>query len=273
MKKTTEIDFDNLVVLCLFEKYRKHEELVSEHLLGIQISGETQIQNYEKTVSFKEGTFMLLRKNQLMRAVKIPNKNGEYKSVLVFLNESVLRKYALEHKFYEQKRYTGETIKALKPDPFLKGYFTSILPYVGSSIKQTDSLFNIKTYEAIELLLKQNPKLKALLFDFSKPYKTDLEKFMVQNFKFNVPLTQFAALTGRSVAAFKRDFKTTFNQSPRQWLQDKRLDEAYRLIKNKKQNPPDIYLELGFENLTHFYRVFKKKFGLTPAELKNKAKQ
>ena len=35
--------------------------------------------------------------------------------------------------------------------------------------------------------------------------------------------------------------------------------------KNKKQN--EIYIELGFETLPHFYCAFKKQFGLTPTEL------
>ncbi len=89
----------------------------------------------------------------------------------------------------------------------------------------------------------------------------------MQNYMFNVPITQFARLTGRSIAAFKRDFTFTFNQSPRKWLQEKRLSEAYMLIKEKKQKATDIYLDIGFENVSHFYYSFKQKYGVTPSEL------
>ena len=155
----------------------------------------------------------------------------------------------------------------LKPDALLKSYFQSLLPYVEQSEKISKKLAAIKTNEAIELLLHLKSSLKSFLFDFSEPHKIDLEKFMLQNFHYNVPIEHFAKLTGRSLAAFKRDFGHIFQTSPRKWLQEKRLTEAYHLIKQKKRKPTEIYLELGFENLSHFYTSFKQKFGVTPASI------
>ena len=90
---------------------------------------------------------------------------------------------------------------------------------------------------------------------------------MNRNFKFNVSTERFAFMTGRSLSAFKRDFKTTFNDTPNHWLVKKRLQEAHFLIEKKNQKPSEIYLELGFETLSHFSFAFKKYFGLTPTEL------
>ncbi len=149
----------------------------------------------------------------------------------------------------------------------MKAYFHSLLPYVEQFEKTSKKLAVIKTNEAIALLLHLKPSLKSFLFDFSEPYKIDLGKFMLQNFHYNVPIEYFAKLTGRSLAAFKRDFSHTFQTSPRKWLQEKRLEEAHRLIQQKKRKPTDIYLELGFENLSHFYTSFKQKFGVTPASI------
>jgi hypothetical protein len=39
------------------------------------------------------------------------------------------------------------------------------------------------------------------------------------------------------------------------------LEEARFLIEEKKQKPADIYLDLGFEDITHFYFVFKRNLG------------
>jgi AraC-like DNA-binding protein len=115
--------------------------------------------------------------------------------------------------------------------------------------------------------LHLKPSLKSFLFDFKEPYKIDLEKFMLLNYHYNVPIEHFAKLTGRSLATFKRDFDQAFQTSPRKWLKEKRLAEAYHLIQQKKQKPTEIYLEIGFENLSHFYTSFKQKFGVTPASI------
>jgi AraC-like DNA-binding protein len=124
----------------------------------------------------------------------------------------------------------------------------------------------LKVKEGVQLLLHALPWLTEFLFDFSEPYKIDLEKFMLGNFHFNVPVEKFARLTGRSLAGFKRDFQKIFGLSPRQWLQEKRLTEARHLIEKKNKKPSAIYLDLGFESLAHFSHSFKKKFGKAPTE-------
>ncbi|MGC3946211.1 MAG: AraC family transcriptional regulator [Chryseolinea sp.] len=124
----------------------------------------------------------------------------------------------------------------------------------------------LKVNEAVKLLLHTVPHVANLLFDFSEPHKIDLEKFMLSHFHYNIPVSEFAELTGRSLAGFKRDFQKTFGMAPRHWLQDKRLSEAKSLMERKNKKPSAIYLDLGFESLSHFSNSFKKKFGKTPSE-------
>jgi AraC-like DNA-binding protein len=123
----------------------------------------------------------------------------------------------------------------------------------------------LKTREAVELLLRHDPGLKHILFDFSEPGKIDLESFMNRNYMYNVPAAKFAMLTGRSLASFKRDFEKVFHTSPGQWLLQKRLMEARYLISQKGRKPSDVYLDVGFENLSHFSYSFKKAFGVAPS--------
>jgi len=117
------------------------------------------------------------------------------------------------------------------------------------------------------ILLKANGELKIVLFDFSEPGKIDLEAFMNKNFHFIVELKRFAYLTGRSLATFKRDFEKTFHLSPSRWLQQRRLQEAHYLIKERDATPSDVYLNVGFEDLSHFSFAFKKQYGIAPSKI------
>ncbi|WP_420152907.1 helix-turn-helix domain-containing protein, partial [Siphonobacter sp.] len=72
-------------------------------------------------------------------------------------------------------------------------------------------------------------------------------------------------LSGRSLATFKRDFEKIFHLSPHRWLLNKRLQDAYFLIKEKGRKPSEVYLEVGFEDLSHFSFAFKKAFGQPPS--------
>jgi len=102
------------------------------------------------------------------------------------------------------------------------------------------------------LVLKTNPKLKNVLFDFSEPGKIDIEAFMNSHYRYNIGLERFAFMTGRSLSGFKRDFGKCFGTSPGKWLLKKRLTEANYLLQNQHVRPSDIYLDLGFKDLSHF---------------------
>jgi AraC-like DNA-binding protein len=125
----------------------------------------------------------------------------------------------------------------------------------------------LKLKEALLILLKVNPELKDILFDFNEPGKIDLEGFMQQNYHFKVGLNRFAYLTGRSLATFKRDFEKIFKISPNRWLVQRRLQEAYYLIKERGKRPSEIYFELGFEDFSHFSYAFRQAYGAAPTKI------
>jgi AraC-like DNA-binding protein len=265
MENKTHIHVNNLLYSCVSQKHRGNEQFVHEHALGYIIAGETHLLGNNGLHIIPSGSIGLARRNQLMKSEKVPAPNGEYKAVNIFLTQEFLRRYAVEHKIDPFGPYTGDTMRALPSDPFLIGYFNSLLPYFTQKIQPSDSMSELKTKEAVELLLQVDPSLKYFLFDFSEPHKINLEAFMNRNYMYNVPAAQFATLTGRSLAGFKRDFEKIFQKSPGQWLLQKRLEEAHYLISEKGRKPSDVYLDVGFENLSHFSRSFKQAFGVTPS--------
>ncbi|RZJ65426.1 MAG: AraC family transcriptional regulator, partial [Flavobacterium sp.] len=123
-------------------------------------------------------------------------------------------------------------------------------------------LLKLKVREITLLLLEKKPELASVLFDFNQPGKIVLKDFMLRNFHFNVSVERFAFLTGRSLSGFKRDFESIFGTSPRRWLQQKRLEEA-RFMIGSGRKPSEVYVDVGFENLSHFSSAFKKSIWRT----------
>jgi AraC-like DNA-binding protein len=82
-----------------------------------------------------------------------------------------------------------------------------------------------------------------------------------------VPIERLSYLTGRSLATFKRDFKKLFDLPPQKWLIQKRLKQAHFLITEQKQKPSEVYIQVGFESLSHFSVAFKQQFGYNPSTL------
>jgi AraC-like DNA-binding protein len=265
MDDNTHVQLNNLVYSCMDQKQRSSEQVVLEHSLGYIISGEVHFQTADGVAVLKENTIGMIRKNQLVKSLKVPPPGGEFKSLNIFITREFLQKYSTENRITPVEKYTGAPMIELSPDPFLKGYFDSLVPYFDHGLAIPPTLADIKTKEAVALILRGRPALTEFLFDFSEPHKIDLEAYMAKNYMFNIPIAQFARLTGRSLASFKRDFEKIFKISPGHWLQQKRLAEAHYLISKKGRKPSDVYLDVGFENLSHFSYSFKKMFGVAPS--------
>jgi AraC-like DNA-binding protein len=272
MKPVIQIFGEAFLYSCTFNKTYSYEKFVPEHVLVYQISGQTQIYHQRGEMLLEEGQFLLARRNQFAKSIKIPAADKAYQCISVLLPNDRLQQFALDNDIHCEERYHRNRNILLEPNNMLKGYFLSIIAYAESGRPVSKKLASIKVNEAITLLLEMRPDLESFLFDFSDPHKQNLEEFMLKNFHYNAPIEHFAKLSGRSLTSFKREFSDIFKTSPGTWLKDKRLSEAYYLIRKKSQKPQDIYLDLGFENLSHFYTAFKQKYGVTPGEitLKNK---
>jgi AraC-like DNA-binding protein len=251
-----------LLYTCHDETPFGHDPFVYENYIGIITSGSADHYTDKGVIAYPTGSLCLVKRNQLLKVVKKPDGQKPFATITVFLEQETLKQYSAAHNLKVDGIYVGEPISLVENDAFLAGYFSSLLPYFDQPEKLTPVLAQAKTTEVIALLLR-DPALKNFLFDFSEPHKIDLEAYMQRHFSYNVPLTQFAKLTGRSLSTFKRDFTKIFRTTPEKWLQKQRLAQAHFLVTQKNKRPSDIYLELGFESLSHFSYAFKKQFGQT----------
>jgi len=265
MKSPAEI-LPGVIFYSYLSSERKEKACVwNHHTLVMQVSGQMILETAEQKLTISSGNVLLIHKNQLGNLTKTPDPGGHYETIVISLQEDLMRKIALEEKMKADRKYIDPKNLVIPNDDFLNGYFQSIIPYARSSGSEiTDEMGLLKVKEGIKLIMLAVPELRNFLFDFSDPYKIDLEKFMLRNYHFNVPVKEFSRLTGRSLSGFKRDFQKTFGMPPRKWLQEKRLTEARHLIEHKNKRPSSIYLELGFESLSHFSQAFKKKYGKAP---------
>ena len=242
------------------------EEFIKEHFFLYLAKGIMHGYDGHKHYEMHEGEYCLVRKNHLARYNK-ERVNNEFVKVVVIFDEIFLKKFAEKHKPVIKKFRSSSTFLLLNKNKMIPEFINSLMPYYNGFGKIREKFADTKREELLLKLLATNPTLAGVLFDFGIPEKIDIEAFMNRNFRFNVAIQRFAFLTGRSLSSFKRDFTTTFNETPGRWLMQKRLREAYFLMDRKGKKPSDIYIEVGFEDLSHFSFAFKKQFGFAPTRL------
>lgn len=244
----------------------KTEVMFEHHILVWFISGETKIIQAEVTHIFNAGDIFLIPRNQLATILNYPKDGVAHQAVAMHITAERLKTYYAKH----PPAGTGnplQKIRIFRRHPLLKSCLASLVPYFELEETLPETIAAIKIEEAISILRAIDPDLDGLLANFEDPGKINLSDFMEKHYMFNMTLEKFGYLTGRSVATFRRDFRKIFHTNPQQWLTEKRLQLAHYQLSEKKRKPAEVYLETGFENLSHFSYAFKKYFGYAPGML------
>ena len=75
---------------------------------------------------------------------------------------------------------------------------------------------------------------------------------------------------GISYSKFRSDFKRQTGLPPMQYFLLLKIEKAKNLLLNTDIYSKQIAYDLGFESEHYFYRLFKQKTGMTPAQFRIK---
>jgi AraC-like DNA-binding protein len=169
----------------------------------------------------------------------------------------------------------SDSVIPLEDDPVLSIYFQSVFSYFGQDQKPPAALLELKFRELIMSILSsgKNQKLAAYLLSLCRTNKACLREIMERNFIYNMKLEEFAKLTGRSLASFKRDFVSVYKTTPARWLLQKKLEYAKQLLDITDKNINELSFDAGFESTSHFIRSFRQRYHLTPLQYKKTRSQ
>ncbi|KAA2239799.1 helix-turn-helix transcriptional regulator [Chitinophaga agrisoli] len=252
--------------------HRAEEEYMRDHVLCHITEGTLSMQDADGENIYGKGTTLLIRKNHLVKCEKRPPvTGGRYQMLFILLGGELLQEYIVSEQLPEPIPGTlaPDPVLVLAPKPALEGLLQSLISYHKNNYAPGPALLNSKLKETIHALLEQGDHLFTWLFKKEKYVKPDLATFMERNFRFNIPISKFAELSGRSISTFQRDFLDIYGMKATTWLRKRRLQAAYQLLQHNSK-ASDIYLSLGFEDLAHFSRSFKQEFNILPSQVSGK---
>lgn len=250
------------------DKLFKTETVFEFHMLVWFISGETKIIQADQTYVFKAGDIFLIPRNTLATIINYPKDGLPHKAVVMHLTTERLKQFYSTIDLPQNLNKEDSKIFSFDKHPLLESCLASLIPYFDLKENFSENIASLKITEAISILRIIDKNIDSLLANFEEPGKINLTNFMEKNYMFNMSLERFGYLTGRSLSTFNRDFRKIFKVTPQRWLTHKRLELAYYHLTEKNKKPTDVFLEVGFEDLSHFSYAFKKQFGCAPSALK-----
>lgn len=93
---------------------------------------------------------------------------------------------------------------------------------------------------------------------------TKVCNYMEQHFRDTICLSDLASLVGMSDTAFSHFFKSKTNMTFIDYLNDLRIAYACQLLSETNQTISEICYHSGFNNISNFIRMFKKRKQMTP---------
>jgi len=233
----------------------------------------------KKTWHTVAGSFLMMKDDCLFvkKGASIVEQffDGEFCVMIFFVPDHFVCNTLKEKMEPSQTKPTSDLRPAfrIQNDLYLHTFFASMLPYFSSPLQPDQHLLELKFKELI-WNVALNPANQEFISYFCSlhqaPSLEKLKRVMEDNYCYNLPLSAFAELCDRSLAAFKRDFEKCFQSSPGKWLMNKRLEQAKLLLTHTEKAVGEVAFELGFENLSHFSKAFKTKFNHTPVSLRQK---
>ena len=268
MEQLKVLNYSNVFIASYFTDDRHCSHLNREHTLLYIKSGELEINERGKVTNLKHGQCAFIRKDNQVTLTKLTKKGKPYQSIVLKFTKTFLREFYrnMNKQIIPQDIKRNQLSLCLLPAkrPDIVSLFESIIPYLASDTQPSEELLKLKMTEGIYVLLNSDKNLYASLFDFTEPWKIDILDYMNENYMYDLSIQEMASYTGRSLATFKRDFKKVSEMPPQKWLISKRLEIAHKLIQEGKQKISEICYHVGFINLSHFSKAYKKMYGYAP---------
>ena len=95
-----------------------------------------------------------------------------------------------------------------------------------------------------------------------------VKNYINENYMYELKLETLADLANMSQSSFSRFFRMHTGRTLSDYIIDVRMGFASRLLLNTEESVANISFKCGYNNLSNFNRIFKRKKGCSPSEFR-----
>ena len=211
---------------------------------------------------------ILLKKATSIRYEKEgePTNDNIYESLMFCLKDDLIKEF-LTTTNVKVQRMDEEVKTSVNPmNECLVAFAKSLYPYFTDPSTINPGLLKLKIMELLYDVSECSKNMFRQILQLRNPARTDIQHVVEQYYTTPVTLPELAFLSGRSLSSFKRDFQQIYNISPAQWIRVRRLEKAKEMLQETVLPVNEICYSVGFENVSHFSRIFKNHYGYPPTQ-------
>ncbi len=247
-----------------FEKYFKENEACFMFI----DDGSILLRTPDKILYFEPGDGLLAKcGNYFFENNKQNNLDGNVSLITTYFYPEVVIKL-FDKDIFSSNYQSNYNVTKVIVDKLLVKFKENISFLLDNPDAVDETLLLTKLKEFLILLAKQDnaPNVIDFVSSFFRPYEYDFKTIIEKNILSSLSLSEFAKLCGMSLATFKRKFAEYYHESPKKYIDSKKIEKAIQLLANPSNRISDIAYDCGFDTVKSFNRNFKSKRGISPTE-------
>lgn len=261
------LDGCSVIEQCIHSTEVKGTMYLEQHLLLIVLEGSVVLTYGKQEYKVGKNEMILLKKATALKYHKFGNPENDtiYDSLMYSINDGLLKSF-LSTSEIKISKPEGEIKTGVYPmNECLVAFAQSMKPYFFDYSVVHPGQLRLKIMELLYDVAECNRNMFLQILQLHEPVRTDICNVVEQHYASPVSVPELAYLSGRSLSSFKRDFQNIYNVAPATWIREKRLEKAKDMVETTALSVSDICYSLGFENVSHFSRIYKKFHGLAPS--------
>ena len=257
-----------------YVKLHWHDEIQ----ISIVTKGSIEFIVGEKSYILKSGQGIFINTQRIHMAKSVGDKDCIYHSVI--FNPKLLKTFPgsiIEQKYIDPV-ITADNLNSIEiygENKWEKEALKFIMDIITADISKSrgyelEIYINLMRFWLL-LVLNENDifSLKTEPKPINEERVKDVLSFIHKNYSNKITLQDIADSVFVSKGECCRFFKKSLKMSPYDYLINYRINESMKLLKNTSFSILDIAENVGFNNVSHYIQIFKKKTGQTPHEYRN----
>lgn len=238
---------------------------LEQHLLYVVLGGSVKLTCGRQSWTVGKNQMILLRKaHSIYYEKKGSPETGLFESLLFSINDELLKDFLTTQQVNVPLMNEELGAQVSPMSARLVAYCWSLAPYFNDPSQVNPGLLRLKVMELLFNVMDCSKNIFRQMLQLRQPVKVDVHRVVEENYTSPITLEELAYLSGRSLSSFKRDFQSIYGETPSKWIREKRLSKARQMLQSSRMSVADVAYSLGFENPTHFSRIFKERFGSSP---------
>ncbi|MEH6680236.1 MAG: AraC family transcriptional regulator [Sediminicola sp.] len=228
----------------------------------------------DKTI-ITDDQFAILSSGNCLMTEKLP-VNNNYRSTMLFFDNKALTNFFVKYasvidKISSKTQISKKPFVVFEKDEFIRNYISSLKLIQTKPASFSDKIIELKFGELMLHLLEKYPnEILSFQIKNQKEYADfEIRKAVQLNITNNFTLEELAFLCHTSISTFKRKFIKLYNETPRQYFLQQKMEMAKSLLL-QNENPSEVFYKVGYENHSSFSQSFKQVYGISPKQFQQK---